>query len=169
MFQLKETKKDQSKDEKEEKGLVSLENLTNSFKVLVKRRSSSLRHIVILLVAAFMCGMLGYTRMDYLYLRRKFTWEDEGDMVSWYTQLQSFLSIGQIFSLFLVLPLLLRFLKLHDMTIVLLAGCSMLTQALLYFFATSTKFILATVFFNLLAGSPSSSKFIKFFIKFSSP
>ena len=47
--------------------------------------------------------------------------------------------------------LLQRFLKLHDMTIVLLAGCSMLTQALLYFFATSTKFILATVFFNLLA------------------
>merc|ERR1711953_758706 len=111
----------------------------------------SLRHIVILLVAAFMCGMLGYTRMDYLYVRRKFTWKNEGEMVSWYTQLQSFLSIGQILSLFLVLPLLLRFLKLHDMTIVLLAGCSMLTQALLYFFATSTKFILATVFFNLLA------------------
>lgn len=44
-----------------------------------------------------------------------------------------------------------RFLKLHDMTIVLLAGASMLTQALLYFFATSTKFILATVFFNLFA------------------
>lgn len=151
MFQLKETKKDQSKDEKEEKGLVSLENLTNSFKVLVKRREGSLRHIVILLVAAFMCGMLGYTRMDYLYLRRKFTWENDGEMVSWYTQLQSFLSIGQIFSLFLVLPLLLRFLKLHDMTIVLLAGCSMLIQALLYFFATSTKFILATIFFNLFA------------------
>ena len=56
--------------------------------MLVKRRSSSLRHIVILLVAAFMCGMLGYTRMDYLYLRRKFTWEDEGEMVSWYTRLQ---------------------------------------------------------------------------------
>ena len=37
------------------------------------------------------------------------------------------------------------------MTIVLLAGASMLTQALLYFFATSTKFILATVFFNLFA------------------
>ena len=37
------------------------------------------------------------------------------------------------------------------MTIVLLAGSSMLTQALLYFFATSTKFILATVFFNLFA------------------
>merc|ERR550534_147367 len=49
--------------------------------------------------------------------------------------LQSYLSIGQIFSLFLVLPFLLRFLKLHDMTIVLLAGASMLTQALLYFFA----------------------------------
>ena len=44
-----------------------------------------------------------------------------------------------------------RFLKLHDMTIVLLAGGSMLTQALLYFFATSTKFILATLFFNLFA------------------
>ena len=35
MFQLKETKMDQSKDEKEEKGLVSLENLTNSFKVSI--------------------------------------------------------------------------------------------------------------------------------------
>ena len=74
MFQLKETKKDQSKDEKEEKGLVSLENLTNSFKVykhtsllkdkynctlkvLVKRREGSLRHIVILLVAAFMVSI----------------------------------------------------------------------------------------------------------------
>lgn len=154
LFQLKEPQKEKSDagpGEGESKKLVSLENLTNSFKVLVKRRSGSLRHIVILLVAAFMCGMLGYTRMDYLYVRRKFTWENEGDMVTWYTRLQSYLSIGQIFSLFLVLPLLLRFLKLHDMTIVLLAGGSMLTQALLYFFATSTKFILATVFFNLFA------------------
>ena len=80
MFQLKETKKDQSKDEKEEKGLVSLENLTNSFKVstvytsllkdkynctlkvLVKRREGSLRHIVILLVAAFMVSISGLSR-----------------------------------------------------------------------------------------------------------
>ena len=80
MFQLKETKKDQSKDEKERKGLVSLDNLTNSFKVcidtslllkhkynctlkvLVKRREGSLRHIVILLVAAFMVSIGGLSR-----------------------------------------------------------------------------------------------------------
>ena len=131
--------------------------------------------------------MLGYTRMDYLYVRRKFTWKNEGEMVSWYTQLQwvsQELKASFTFSLFpglffqlgrssasswschcswglqkscimshpefnlitisgyfiiwlwkshwgsdsttlLYFP---RFLKLHDMTIVLLAGCSMLTQ-----------------------------------------
>ena len=82
MFQLKETKKDQSKDEKEEKRLMSLENLTNSFKVstvyisllkdkynctfkvLIKRREGSLRHIVILLVTGFMVSISGLSRLD---------------------------------------------------------------------------------------------------------
>ena len=172
-------------------------------KALVKKRSGSLRHIVILLVAAFMVVFQSLTFLtSFLPISSAACWATPGwTSSSWggssggrrrarwsagtqgsskflaeiWTRLnclhRSFLSIGQIFSLFLVLPLLLRsaftfflcvfhimysilhqrFLKLHDMTIVLLAGCSMLTQALLYFFATSTKFILATVFFNLLA------------------
>ena len=126
--------------------------------------------------------------MDYLYLRRKFTWENEGEMVSWYTQLQwvsqelkasysfssppdlffqlgrssasswscrcswglqaiwlimshpefNLITISGYFVIWLwkshrgsdLITLLYfpRFLKLHDMTIVLLAGCSMLTQ-----------------------------------------
>ena len=132
--------------------------------------------------------MLGYTRMDYLYVRRKFTWKNEGEMVSWYTQLQwvsqelkasftfstspglffqlgrssvsswsfhcswglqtiwlimshpefNLITISGYFVIWLwkshrgsdLITLLYfpRFLKLHDMTIVFLAGCSMLTQ-----------------------------------------
>ena len=134
--------------------------------------------------------MLGYTRMDYLYVRRKFVWKNEGEMVSWYTQLQwvsqelkasftfstspglffqlgrssvsswsfhcswglqtiwlimshpefNLITISGYFVIWLdgwkshrrsdLITLLYfpRFLKLHDMTIVFLAGCSMLTQ-----------------------------------------
>ena len=32
--------------------------------------------------------MLGFTRMDYLYIRRKFTWTDESSLVTWYTHLR---------------------------------------------------------------------------------
>ena len=38
-------------------------------------------------------------------------------------------------SLFLILPLLVKILKLHDMSIVILASLSLLTKALIYFFA----------------------------------
>ena len=48
----------------------------------------SILDLLDLIPANLQCGMLGYTRMDFLFLRRKFRWEEEGEMVSWYTRLQ---------------------------------------------------------------------------------
>lgn len=59
--------------------------------------------------------------------------------------------MGQIVSLFLVLPLFVRVLRLNDLTIVVFAAVSLLIQALLYFFAEDKNTIMATVFFNLLS------------------
>ena len=68
LLKLKEAKKEpenrdeQSKELIKKNKLMSLENLRNSFKVIVKKRKGSLRHIVILLIGCFM--VRSYTLMN---------------------------------------------------------------------------------------------------------
>ena len=50
LFVFKETKKQEPEDKGQEASILSLKNLSNSFKVLTKERSEGLRHVVILLV-----------------------------------------------------------------------------------------------------------------------
>lgn len=66
----KETEKEEeTEEEKEGSSILSLSNLANSFRVLVKRREGSMRHIVVLLYVCFTVGNLSFTGMDYLFFR----------------------------------------------------------------------------------------------------
>ena len=53
-FWFKETEKAQLEKKDKRPNLFSIKNLANSFKVLLKKQSGGLRHIVILLVASFL-------------------------------------------------------------------------------------------------------------------
>jgi PCFT/HCP family folate transporter-like MFS transporter 1/3 len=62
--------------------ILDVRNVLESFKVLSKPRAGSMRHIVIILVICFQIGMFGMggaSYVDYLYLRRKFGSEFNGD------------------------------------------------------------------------------------------
>ena len=65
--------------------ILSLRNVLDAFKVLFKSRPGSLRHIIIILVICFQLNMfagMGAYTIDYLYVRRKFDWNDEGTLVN---------------------------------------------------------------------------------------
>ena len=57
-FGFKETEKEQQEKKHKRASLFSVKNLANSFKVLLKKRSGGLRHIVILLVASFLVKLV---------------------------------------------------------------------------------------------------------------
>ena len=62
--------------------VLDVKNVLESFKVLSKPRAGSMRHIVIILVICFQIGMFGMggaSYVDYLYVRRKFGSEFNGD------------------------------------------------------------------------------------------
>ena len=81
--------------------------------------------------------------MDYLYFRKKFTWTDEDSLISWYNHLRwgvlheqqfqvsyekvgqgslrSYTAIGDVVALFVVLPIFVRYVQLHDMSIAVFA------------------------------------------------
>ena len=82
--------------------------------------------------------------MDYLYFRKKFTWIDEDSLISWYNHLRwrvlhkqqlvrsvmkrddqgflrSYTAIGDVVALFVVLPIFVRYVQLHDMSIAVFA------------------------------------------------
>jgi MFS family permease len=64
--------------------VLDMKNVLESFKVLSKPRPESMRHIVIILVACFQIGRFAYhgaSYVDYLYVRRKFVWNDENNLV----------------------------------------------------------------------------------------
>jgi len=153
LFFFKEPKKQAPPSESKDAGgrsAVSLKNVANSFSVLVKKREGGMRHIVILTYACFAMGSLTHTGMDYLFFRRKFTWTDEDSLISWYNHLRSYTAIGDVIALFVILPLLVRTLQLHDMTIVIIAVLSQAVKSLIYFFAGDKSSIYYVIGFSML-------------------
>ena len=64
--------------------IVSFRNVLEAFKVLFKKRVGKLRHIIIILVFCFQLHSFarnGAYTVDYLFVRRKFDWTDEGTLV----------------------------------------------------------------------------------------
>ena len=74
-----------NKEKKDEKVKVfDWRNIQESLKVLVKKRPKNMRSIVIMLFVCYQLGMFGFnglTHVDYLYLRRKFNYDDEDALV----------------------------------------------------------------------------------------
>ena len=99
------------KETKEEKKFFDLQNVFGSFKVLFKPRPNNLRPVLVLLFCGFqmfMVAVMGVGNVDYFYLRKKFEWGGDGEIVTFYSQLQSFTSAANIVSSFLVLPLFVK-------------------------------------------------------------
>ena len=70
--------------------VFDMKNVSESFKVLTKRRPESMRHIVIILVVCFQISSFSwygtYGPTDYLCVRRKFDWSDENILVNYKTK-----------------------------------------------------------------------------------
>ena len=63
---------------------------------------------------------------------------------------RSYTAIGDVIALFVVLPLLVRTLHLHDMSIVIIAVLSQATKSLIYFFAADKSQIYLVIAFSML-------------------
>ena len=63
---------------------------------------------------------------------------------------RSYTAIGDVTALFVVLPLLVRTLQLHDMTIVIIAVLSQAVKSLIYFFAGDKSSIYYVIGFSML-------------------
>jgi len=158
-------KKDPQNKETKTK-ILDVKNVLESFKVLTKSRADNMRHIVVILVVCFQIGMFsgGTYYIDYLYVRRKFDWTDENTLIKFYSQLGSYKSGISIFSLFVILPLLVKVLKLHDMSIVMLAIISRGIRCLIFCFATDKNMlygILGIALFDYLWTQPLRSTLTK--------
>ena len=67
-------------------------------------------------------------------------------------------------SIFIVLPVMIRFLGFHDMAIVLLASCALLSKALIYYFAESSDILYLSIIpsiFSPLVTQPLRSSLTK--------
>ena len=67
-------------------------------------------------------------------------------------------------SIFIVLPVMIRFLGFHDMAIVLLASCALLSKALIYYFAENQDVIYLSIIpsiFSPLVTQPLRSSLTK--------
>jgi len=153
LLTFKDPKKKNGEPTTETKGrsVVSLQDLANSFKVLTKPREGGMRHIVVLLYACFTCGSLTYTGVDFLYFRRKFNFSDEEELINWYNHLRSYTALADVVSLFVVLPLMVRTLGFHDMTIVICAVSAQAAKSLIYFFAEQKNVIYTVIFFSIFS------------------
>merc|ERR1711892_912944 len=144
--------------------LFDLKNVLESFKVLTKPRPENMRHIVIILVVCFqimMLGLSGAYSVEYLYIRRKFDFSDENTLITFYSQLGSFNNGIHILSMFIILPILVKFFKLHDISIVMLASVCAVLRAIVFCFATNLNILYTTLclalFDNLLSQPLRSS------------
>lgn len=149
LITFKETKKEG--EAKGGRNMVSLSDLANSFMVLVKKREGGMRHIVILLIVAFTCNGLTYTGVDFLFFRKNFDFSGEDELITWYTHLRSYTAIGDVIALFIVLPILVKTLQLHDLTIVILSALAHLSKSLIYYAAQEKSLIYVTIAFCLVS------------------
>ena len=77
---------------------------------------------------------------------------------------RSYTAIGDVFALFVVLPLFVRTFHLHDMTIVIIAVLSQATKSLIYFFAGDKNqiyYVIAFSFLHCLNTQPLRSSMTK--------
>jgi len=126
--------------------ILSFRNVLDAFKVLFKPRPGSLRHIIIILVICFQLNMfagMGAWTIDYLYVRRKFDWNDEGTIVTFFSQLNAFKSGVNLFGFFIILPIFVKVFKLHDITIATLAVVSGTIKYLIYCFSNNKNMLYA--------------------------
>ena len=156
-----------SEEKETNNSFFDVKNVLESLKVLTKPRPEHMRHIVILLIVSFQIWSFssnGTSYIDYLYVRRKFYWSDEITLVKFYSQLSSYRTAVNIISIFIILPLLIKFLKLHDMSIVMLAVTSLALKCLILCFAKDKNFlyaIIGTSLFDGLVNQPLRSTLTK--------
>ena len=152
---------------KEKKKLFDLQNVFGSFKVLFKPRPNNLRPVLIFLFLGFqmfMVGIGGVHNIDYFYLRKKFEWEGDREIVTFMSQLSSFNSAANIVSSFLVLPLFVKLLKLEDPSIAIIGVSCHAVRIIVYLLATSKPLLyisIATSSFSYLVTQPIRSSLSK--------
>ena len=91
----------------------------------IKRRENNLRHVVLLLIFLMLLNVTIFSEgsLTYLYARKKFLWNEQQ-----FTRFTTCVTIVSGVSIFLVMPVLSLYLKVHDATIGVLATISKITS-----------------------------------------
>jgi len=156
------------KEKKNEKIRVfDWRNVLESFKVLVKKRPNNLMHIVIILLVCYQISFFcfnGLTHVDYLYMRRKFDFPSEDDLIGFYTHLLSYKSIINTFSMLIILPIAVKTFKFSDMSLTMISFTACIIKVLIYCFAENKNVlyaVLAVAVFDQLFNMPLRSSMSK--------
>ncbi len=103
----------------------ALEGIKASFKVVSQSRQHGLRRVVISCIVLYglfyIC--MGSHSLDNSFIRKNFEWATADEFNLWYSQYSAITLSLNIVSLFALLPLLSRVLKLDDLLIVFLSCC----------------------------------------------
>jgi len=99
--------------------------LAEVFRATMKRREHNLRRVILLLIFLMLLNVTIFSEgsITYLYARKKFLWNEEQ-----FTRFSTCVTIVSGVSIFLVMPVLSLYLKVHDATIGVLATISKITS-----------------------------------------